>query len=298
MRQLDLNLVRAFVAIYETRSVTQAAERLALTQPTVSYALARLREAYADRLFLRGKEGLVPTTLAEHLFERLSVSLAGIDGTFEERIRFDPGQSTRRFRLAMSDIGVLYFAAPLLRRFQETAPQIEIELLALSDSTGEDLVAGRLDVAVGNLSALLHSTQSAALFREHYVCLMSADHPVIGERMSLKEFIAGRHVMVASPFSGHRVIDQALAERNVSRRIVARVPHFTVLPQLLAQSDLLVILPSRVAGLYVAQGGLKMLPLPVRIPEFEVRVHWHVGRDASAAHRWLVQEIVETVGRL
>jgi DNA-binding transcriptional LysR family regulator len=104
--------------------------------------------------------------------------------------------------------------------------------------------------------------------------------------------------MVSSPFSGHRLIDEALGEKGASRKIVARVPHFTVLPQLLAQSDLLVILPSRVAGLYVGQGGLKALELPVSIPEFEVRVHWHISRESTAAHKWFIEEIVETLGKL
>lgn len=298
MSRLDLNLVRVFVAIYEARSVTQAAERLALTQPTLSYSLAKLRDAYADRLFLRGNSGLVPTTLAEQLYEKFSEALAGIEGTLQQRTRFDPERSTRRFRLAMSDIGVLYFAPPLLRRFQEAAPHIEIEIIPVSNATAEDLIVGRLDVAVGNLPALAASTHSALLFSERYVCLMSADHPAIGDAMTLDEFIAGRHIMVSSQFSGHRLIDEVLEQKGASRKIVARIPHFTVLPQLLAQSDLLVILPSRVAGLYVSQGGLKALELPVPIPHFEVRVHWHVGREPSAAHQWLLDEMVASLGGL
>jgi len=139
---------------------------------------------------------------------------------------------------------------------------------------------------------------SALLFREHYVCLMSASHPTIGERMSLEAFSSARHVMVSSPRSGHFLIEEALAERGVNRNIVARVPQFTVLPQLLSQSDLLVLLPSRVANLYVLQGGLKALPLPLPMPDFQVRSHWHPRHEYSAAHRWLVEEIVQTLGRL
>lgn len=170
--------------------------------------------------------------------------------------------------------------------------------MSVSKSTIEDLVAGRLDVAVGNLPAFATNTKSALLFTERYVCLMSEKHPSIGDSMTLDEFIGGRHVMVASPFSGHRLIDEALGNKGVSRKIMARVPHFTVLPQLLAQSDLLVILPSRVAELYVSQGGLKALELPVSIPEFEVRVHWHISRESCAAHKWLVQEMIGTPGKI
>ena len=111
--RLDLNLVRAFVAIYETKSVTKAAAALAVTQPALSHSLAKLRHAYGEPLFVRGRDGLTPTVLADQLFERLSKAIGWIDSTLESRDRFDPVQSTRRFRLAMSDLGVLSFADPL-----------------------------------------------------------------------------------------------------------------------------------------------------------------------------------------
>ncbi|MET3915511.1 DNA-binding transcriptional LysR family regulator [Variovorax sp. OAS795] len=298
MSHLDLNLVRVFVAIYETRSVTQAAERLDVTQPTISYGLAKLRKMYADRLFMRSSDGLIATGLAEQLFERYRDALTTIESTLEQNTTFDPLRSTRRFRLAMSDIGVLYFVPPLLRRFQEAAPHIEIDIVQIPDALGEDLSVGRLDMAIGNIPVLASPMHSVLLFREHYVCLMSANHPTIGERMSLKEFSSARHVMVSSPRSGHFLIEEVLAERGINRNIVARVPQFTVLPQLLSQSDLLVLLPSRVASLYVLQGGLKSLPLPVPLPDFKVQAHWHARQEYSAAHRWLVDEIVQTLSKL
>ncbi len=103
--RFDLNLVRTFVAIYETKSVTQAAERLNLTQPTISHALSRLRDLYGDRLFSRGSPGLVPTAIAERVYEHLSVALTAIEGTVDARSSFEPLTSTRRFRIALSDIG-------------------------------------------------------------------------------------------------------------------------------------------------------------------------------------------------
>ena len=151
MSHLDLNLIRVFVAIYETRSVTQAAERLDVTQPTISYGLAKLRKLYADRLFTRGTDGLMPTSLAEQLFLRYRDALTSIESTLEQNTAFDPLRSTRRFRLAMSDIGVLYFVPPLLRKFQEAAPRIEIDIVQIPDALSEDLSVGRLDMAIGNI---------------------------------------------------------------------------------------------------------------------------------------------------
>lgn len=297
VNRLDLNLVRVFVAIFETRSVTQAAARLDLTQPTVSHSLAKLREAYDDRLFVRGIQGLSPTPLCEQLFQRLSASLTAIESTLGSQ-QFDPLRSTRRFRLAMSDIGALYFAPPLLRRFQTVAPRLQTEIVEVSDALAEDLSAGRIDFAVGNLPGLAATTRSQLLFGEHYTCLMSDAHPSIGAAMTLEEFALVRHIMVASPASGHRLIDGVLSQQGISRNVVARVPQFTILPQLLAQSDLIVVLPSRVANLYVAQGGLKAVPLPVTLPDFEVRVHWHARQDSIPAHRWMLTQVLETLGAL
>jgi len=298
MSHLDLNLIRVFVAIYEARSVTLAAERLDVTQPTVSYGLAKLRHIYSDRLFLRAGLRLESTGLADQLFERFRDALTTIESTLEQSTAFDPANSRRRFRLSMSDIGVLFFAPPLLRRFQEAAPLIEIDIVQIADDVREDLAAGRLDLAIGLMPALMPHTQHSLLFQEHYVCLMSAVHPTIGDEMDLEAFASARHVMVSSPRSGHFIVEEALAQQGINRNIVARVPQFTVLPQLLAQSDLLVLLPSRVASLYAAQGGLKIMPIPVPVPAFEVRVHWQPKKEYGAAHKWLIEEIIRTLGTL
>ncbi|WP_342133048.1 LysR family transcriptional regulator [Hydrogenophaga sp. OTU3427] len=295
---MDLNLVRVFVAIYETQSVTAAAERLDVTQPTISYGLSKLRKSYGDRLFLRSGSGVAPTSLAEQLYTVFRDALAAVDNTLEARAVFSPATSRRRFRLAMSDIGVLIFVPLLLRRFQEVAPHIEIEVISISETTGEDLAAGRLDVAIGNIPQLSSQTRSSLLFKEHYVGLMSATHPGIGGEMTLSQFLTARHVMVSSPRSGHALVEERLAQLGIHRNIVARVPHFTVLPELLSQSDLLVILPSRVANVYVGQGALKAMPLPVELPEFHVQVHWHRRQDTSVAHKWFIEETVRVLGTL
>ncbi|HVZ45742.1 MAG TPA: LysR family transcriptional regulator [Ramlibacter sp.] len=296
--RLDLNLVRVFVTIYEARSVTRAAERLALTQPTLSHALARLREAYGgDSLFRRAAGRLVPTSVGEQLYQRFSQALASIDSTLEPRQRFIAAQSTRRFRIAMSDVGALSFTSALLRQIQSRAPRVEIDIEKIGEQVADDLALGRLDAVVGNQPALLASTSSAPLFRERYVCVMSVHHPTIRQKLTLAQFVASRHIMVVTPTRGNQLIDEALAERKLARKVVARVPHFMNLPQLLDHTDLLVLVPNRVAQMYVRLGGIKALPLPIAVPEFEVRVHWHVRNESSKAHQWLVEQITAALGQ-
>jgi DNA-binding transcriptional LysR family regulator len=295
--RLDLNLVRVFVTIYEARSVTRAAERLALTQPTLSHALARLRTAYGDPLFRRTASGLVPSSAGEQLYQRFSQALAGIDSTLESRQRFTPAQSTRRFHIAMSDVGALSFTSALLRQIQSHAPKVEIDIDKITDRVAEDLAVGRVDAVIGNLPALSATTSSLPLFSERYVCGMSIHHPTIGQKLTLEQFVTARHIMVMTPTRGNQLIDEALAQRKLARKVVARVPHFMNLPDLLDRTDLLVLLPNRVAQVYVLQGGVKALPLPIAVPEFEVRVHWHVRNESSRAHKWLVEQIVAALGK-
>ena len=296
--RFDLNLVRVLVAIYETRSVTQAAERLDLTQSTVSHALARLRDAYGDRLFARDTRGLLASPVCDELYVRFSEALAGIEGTLDQVEHFDPARSTRCFRFAMSDIGVMFFVPPLLRRLQVVAPNAQVDIVATSDADADDLMSGRLDLAIGSLPGLAAATRTRPLFTDHYVCLMSAAHPTVGATMTLDQFATTRHLMVDSPSSGHALVERLLASHGVARRIVARIPQFTVLPQLLAHSDLLVILPMRVARLFAGDGRLKHVELPIPIPTFEVRMHWHPRHDAIAAHRWVRDEVFATLSVL
>lgn len=296
--RFDLNLVRAFVTIFETKSVTNAADQLEVTQPTISHSLARLRVLYEDRLFVRGPHGLIPTSVAERVYEQLKAGLTAIESTLDAQKGFDPLSSTRRFRIALSDIGSLFFTPPLLHRFQTVAPRIQVEIVQLSETLLQDLTRGTLDMAIGNLPTLHNHSSNELLFRERYVCLVAAECAGGREAMDFAEFAHARHVMVTSPSSGHALIDNALGARGVRRNVVALVPQFSVLPNLVEDSDLVVVLPSRVAMLYASQRRLRMLELPVPIPDFEVRMHWHTRWDSAPVHRWLREQVRQSLSGL
>lgn len=297
--RLDLNLVRVFVTIYETGSVTAAAERLFVTQPTVSYGLAKLREALNDPLFTRGPSGMAPTVVGELTYKKFTAAMASIDSAVEMTRHFDPHTSTQRFRVAMSDIGELIFLPPILGRMQSEAPDVELEVVqvAVNEVAGW-LAAGKVDAAVGNLAVLQASGKSSTLFSERYVCLLRKDHPRIRKELTLEKFVQARHVLVSTPFSGHRLVEDVLRQHGVSRKIALQIPHFTILPQLLATSDLLVTVPSRVARLFASSAPLRSLELPIDIPPFEVRMFWHEHQDENAAHRWLRGILTATLGKL
>lgn len=297
--RLDLNLVRVFVTIYEAGSVTAAAERLFVTQPTISYGLAKLREALQDPLFVRSSNGLMPTMVGTLTYRKFTAAMASIDSAVEMTRSFDPRTSTQRFRVAMSDIGELIFLPPILEKLQRDAPDVELEVVpvAVSEVAGW-LAAGKVDAVIGNLPLLQAAGKNVNLFSERYVCLVRKNHPTIGKKLTLDTFLAARHILVSTPFSGHRSIEDVMREHAISRKIALQILHFTILPQLLVTSDLVATVPSRVAQLFESWAPLRSFELPIGIPPFEVRMFWHEHQDDNPGHRWLREIIMSTVGNL
>jgi DNA-binding transcriptional LysR family regulator len=296
VRRIDLNLVRLFVAVYETRSVSLAAERLCVTQPTVSYGLAGLRRELQDSLFVRTRDGMEPTLQAKHMYREFIEALSRIDAAVEDSQHFSPTQSNRRFLVAMSDIGELIFLPPILDRLQRLAPQVQLEIVeAAAPGLARRLATGEVSAAIGNLPALLSESQTRALFEERYVCLLRKQHTSIGRKLTLDEFAAATHVQVSSGSSGHNLVEETLRSRGIQRRIGVQIPHFAILGNLIGNSDLLALLPSRVAKFFAAQGNVRAVELPVPLPRFQVRLHWHERDDRNVASRWLRSVIGEAL---
>jgi DNA-binding transcriptional LysR family regulator len=193
----------------------------------------------------------------------------------------------------MSDLGQVEFLPPLIERVQRVAPGVRLEAVALDvEDIGDALAAGTLDLAVGFLPGLGQPVRRQPLFRDPYVCLMRADHPLMGKTLSKKKFIGASHVLV-SYRGGHRVIEEALERAGVARRIALRVPHFTVVPMVLERTDLILILPARVARVFEQGGKFKSLPPPVPIPLADVGVHWHERFDVDPGNRWLREQLLD-----
>jgi DNA-binding transcriptional LysR family regulator len=290
---LDLNLLRVFDTVLRDRSVTSAARHLGLTQPAVSNALARLRAQFEDALFVRTSTGMDATPFARELAEPVRQALALLESALAHGPGFDPATSTRAFRFYMSDLGQVEFLPPLVERARQVAPGVRLEAVALEvEDIGDALAAGALDLAVGFLPGLGPPVLRQPLFRDAYVCLMRADHPTIGARLTRKQFLEASHVLV-SYRGGHRVIEEALERAGLARRIALRVPHFTVVPMILERSDLILTLPARVARVYERRGKFKSLPPPVPIPPADVAVHWHERIERDPGNRWLREIIAD-----
>jgi DNA-binding transcriptional LysR family regulator len=295
VRDVDLNLLRVFDAVLRERGVTAAAVGLGLTQPAVSNALARLRGVFGDALFVRTPGGMDATPFARGLAEPVRQALALLESALAHGPGFDPAAATRAFRFYMSDLGQIEFLPPLIERVQREAPGVRLEAVALEiEDIAAALAAGALDLAVGFLPGLGPPVRRRALFRDPYVCLMRADHPV--KALSKKTFLQASHALVTYR-GGHRVVEEALERAGLARRIALRLPHFTVVPMVLERTDLVCTLPARVARVFERRGKLKSLPPPVAIPPADVGVHWHERFESDPGNRWLRELVVELFGQ-
>ena len=291
VRDLDLNLLRVFDAVLREGGVTPAAALLGLTQPAVSNALARLRKLFGDALFVRTPSGMEPTPFARELAEPVRQALALLEAALAHGPGFDPASAVRAFRFYMSDVGQIEFLPPLVECVQREAPGVRLEAVALDvDDIGAALAAGGLDLAIGFLPGLGPPVRRRSLFRDPYVCLMRADHPI--RSLTKKRFLEASHALVTYR-GGHRVIEEALERAGLARRIALRVPHFTVVPMVLERTDLLLTLPGRVARVFERRGAFKSLPPPLAIPPAEVAVHWHERFEADPGNRWLRERVIE-----
>ena len=299
MTDLDLNLLRVFDAIATEGSVTVAGERIGLSQPAMSNALARLRQLFDDPLFVRTPRGMRPTPFAQQLSQPVREALRLIQGALQQHAGFEPRSSNNTFRFYMSDIGEMVFLPGLLERVKRDAPGVKIEVVRIPiKDIHAALEAGEIDLAIGFLPGLTTGMRQQPLFREHYVCMLRADHPVIGAKISVKQFREAAHVLVSYAGTGHQVIEETFVAEGLSARIAARVPHFLVVPMILARTDLIVTVPSRVAAVFARLGNFKVLKLPLSMPSFEVRLHWHQRFHQDPANRWLREVMTDLYAEL
>jgi DNA-binding transcriptional LysR family regulator len=295
---IDHRLLRVLCAVVETRSVSRAATSLGITQPTASYLLGRLRGLLRDPLFLKSNGGMTPTPKTFALYSEIRKGLDILDAAFDPAT-FDPAHSERKFRLAMIDIGELVFLPPILHRLQAVAPGVTIESIPVPlDRIPRALGLGDIDFSIGNMSDICASTAHRTAFREHYVAIMRPGHPRARARLTRKLFETLDHISIASPYTGHRTVEQVLAEHGIRRTPKLTVPNYTSVPDVIAQTDLIVVAPSRVARAFVGSHGLKSRALPIPLPAFSVRVHWSARHEANLAYAWMRELLIATISQL
>lgn len=291
-RPLDLNLLQTFHAVHVTGNVSRAAERLGVSQPTVSHALQRLRRIHADPLFVRTQGGMAPTAKAQRLAKAVENALTTLDLALREAESYDPARSDRTFALHLTDIGETIFLPPLVRMLERDAPRVRLAAFQLDDrDILPALESGRVDLALGYIPALT-GAQRQYLLSERYVVVMRGGHPAARRKPSRDALSRLDYALVRS----HPATGRVLADLGLLERVRLTLPHFMVLPGILAETDLAAIMPSRLADTFKALGNYVVWRPRVGLPQFDVSVHWFWRFENEPGNRWLRERIVEIFG--
>jgi DNA-binding transcriptional LysR family regulator len=297
LRELDLNLLLVFQEVFRERRIAAAARRLRVTQSAVSNALARLRRAVGDELFVRTAAGMQPTPYAEGMAEPVAAALAHLEQALAPRRAFDPRATRRRFTIAMTDVGEVYFMPRLVELCGAAAPGVEIASVRSggAELRGE-MEAGRIDLAIGAFDDAPGALYQRRLFRQEYVTMLRAGHPLAEGPLTMKRFAQARHLVVAALESPYDRINTALQKAGILASSSFSVPHFAAAPYIVGTTDLVVTVPRKLAERAAAPFGLVYVKSPLRLPALQTKMFWHRRYNQDDGNRWLRALVADAFG--
>jgi DNA-binding transcriptional LysR family regulator len=290
-QRLNLNLLPIAVALYEERGVSKTATRLGMSQPAVSAALAKLRKAFDDPLFIRTARGMEPTPRAQAMIAPARDVLLRVERDVLSGLTFDPATANVTFTIALSDVGEMVFLPKVLERLQSLAPLASLHSVSPPPrELREGLETGEIDLAIGYFPDLeSNNFFQQRLFNHHFCCLLRADHPITGARLSLTQFLRLRHIAVHAAGRSQELFERFLVRKKVHPKVLLVTPHFLSLPTIIGKSDLVATVPHAVGIFFSGAGAnIKALSPPFTdAPSIVLKQHWHRKANHDARNRWL-----------
>ncbi|WP_338642043.1 LysR family transcriptional regulator [Burkholderia pyrrocinia] len=291
----ELKLLQLFDLLYDTRSVTRAAEQLGQSQPTVSIWLGRLREFLQDPLFVRTPGGMAPTPHADAMIGPCREILESLRRFAAWEIAFDPVTAQRRFRICMTDASHITLLPRLLAHVRAQAPGIRLEVAGIDGNTERALESGEADLAIGHVPWLGGGIYQQQLYLQDWVCLTNRHHPRVRAKLGAKQYRAAGHVAITAG-TGAQLLEQALVREHVERKVVLELPGFLGLAAIIQTTDLIATLPRHIGETLAKANDLSVHPCPIPVEGFAVRQHWHARYHHEAGNRWLRGLVVELFG--
>ena len=285
----DLNLLRTLAVLLEEKHVTRAAERCFLSQPAMSRALDRLRETFKDELLIRAGRGYERTARAERLLKELGSVLPKLDSMLSAET-FDPASSQDRFQVMMTDHACVVVLPGLVRRITGMAPRSRLEVVPWNDRRFEDVQTGRLDLLL-DVAGAPAELESDILFSDAFVCVVASDHPIRARRIGLDQYLKFRHVVV-NVLSGQQTpIDRPLRALAQKRQVGLTMPFFAPAVLAVAQSDMILTVPRRLALKLAKGAAVRLIEAPREVKGFKYEMIWHRRLTADPAHQWFRHQV-------
>jgi LysR family nod box-dependent transcriptional activator len=289
---LDLNLLVAFDALVELRSVSRTGERLGLSQPAVSGALARLREYFNDELLVADGKRMHPTPFAERLIPQVRACLNAADTVVGTSTAFDPSTAIRTFRIVSSDYVVVTVLARVARLVAASAPRVRLELVLPDEVAEERFARGEMDLLIAPSTFIVQSHPSEPLYEETHVIVGWRENPIFAGEITAEQFFAAGHVAVS--LGPHREVtfgDRHLDQIQPDRRIEAVVSSFSLVPWLVVGTQRLAVMHKRLAVTMAESMPIAHAPVPFPFPTMQETMQYHRTRSADDGLRWLMQTI-------
>ncbi len=291
MANLDLNLLVIFDAIMSEQSITAAADRLAMTQPSVSNAVSRMRHAWGDPLFVKSGRGIRPTPYAVQLWADISDSLHTIRGaTLKEK--FNIHNTRRTFRIALTDWMADIFWLPLRKIIENQAPGIDIHAVPYSVNGKQLLLDADVDMVLDYFPDTHPHIKTQWIFDNHFICAMRPGHPLAKKKLSLKAFAQADHLLMSLSGDASGTVDSMLKQRNLTRRVAMTVNHCYNMTKLLENTNLITTIPLPMIINSVNDGKLFVTQPPLEIPPGPISMSWHKRNDKDLASLWLREKVL------
>ena len=295
LRRIDLNLLVTLETLLTEKNVTRAAKRLHLSQPSVSVQLGKLRQIFADPLLAPGPGGMTPSARAQTLLQPLREALSGMRAVLEPRPGFDPGTAEITWQVAGADYAEYSILLPALDRLRRTAPGVRVAVReAAHAKMFKQLEGGAVDLGLLATEGVPERLHHQILFKEHYVLVARKRHPALKRKLTIESMCRLDYVVVSPDGGGFRgITDVVLESRGRKRRVVLSVPHFLFVPEVVARTDLVAMLPSRLVQ--KRSDHLSVVEPPLSVPSYEISMIWHERSQRDPEHIWLREQLVRAV---
>lgn len=301
---IDLNLLVALNILLKEKSVTQAADYLGITQPAMSNALKRLRTQFNDPLLVRTSEGMKATARAKELEPQVRDLILHVEQVVQPVDDFNPKESDRFFRIAVSDYAESTLIPELLNFIRVEAPNISIDIMTPSDVSYQDVEQGHVDFVINRFDELPDSFHQTVLWRDSFTCMFWRGHPIAND-FNLKTYIDAQHVWVSKTGMGVGVgvnpedvqrlgwVDVALDRIGKKRRIKVFTRHYQAAMSMIENKDLVLTLPTRAARIREGSEDIILAPPPFEIPEIELNMAWSALLHNNPGHRWFRRAVAD-----